>query len=416
MAERRMPTPRRDASSGRSSGRGEGDALSSLGGLIGRKDAEPASRAPRSTSGNAPRAIRVSTRDAHPTRGEARSTALVGSQSVSARQDLAVRERPSAPSRRRQRSDEEETTLAPKGLAIGPIALPDPSELPISGKTLYSVALFLYLFGMVLWRSMLSVIVGLKMWPFFGIICIMLLVSEYLSTGFSYSRAEAAVLFAGLGLAGLVTVFSRDAVVAVTFLIILVSRTHSFDRICRVAILAFATGLATVLILGAFGVIENHRWVQGRGSRVRYGLGFKYASFSNLYVWFLSVAVFCRFRGRVPKPLAAGLVVFAILLFRYTDARLPMVLTVVLMAASLFDWDSFYPRDEVATLIGNVSAVVFLISAVVSVLLMIGYDSIKFDELLRFDDLLGHRILISTRAFKEFGSSFLGQDIEMVGQ
>ena len=174
----------------------------------------------------------------------------------------------------------------------------------------YLVALFLYIWYEITKESMLFYIVppiALNIMRFLvlGLLlaCEIFNINKWLKetnelnfsiilTRIKYSSNKIKVVYAVALLATSAIAFLKSDVFfpVYTVLFIICGRKFRFREIAKCALAAMT--FSVVLCIGAclIGVTPDHIWVQNAGTRVRHGLGFRYATYAShylLYTWLL---------------------------------------------------------------------------------------------------------------------------------
>lgn len=178
------------------------------------------------------------------------------------------------------------------------------------------------------------------------------------------------------------------------------------DRLVKTALIAISTVLIMTMTMSYAGVIPFI--VSSVGKRVRYNLGFKYATFSsNFFLHAVAMWLFVKKR-EVRKREIIGIVIINYILYRLTDTRATNIevlfIVVVIMISKVT------PMLEQSKL-KKIYQFAFPAGCLISILLQIFYNKSK-TWMVILNTVLNYRLSLGNYAFNDYGFSLFGQYVQ----
>lgn len=241
---------------------------------------------------------------------------------------------------------------------------------------------------------------------------LIVILSIILSDRYSWKEL---LLLAGAGVVAVLITGISDSNVYLVFLLYMIA-FQDIDK-KKIAKAALVTGLlvtVAAVILSRLGVIENLVYTQTDGAeiRVRQSFGFIYPTDFAAHVFYLLLLVFYLSDGKLNLFTAALYLFFAWFVKSKCDARLSMVMILLVFGASLVLtlWKQFRIRGLLKW--GMILA--FPIGSILTFLLEWMYGR-GMGVAVKLNNILSDRLVLGLRLLKEHGVPLLGKAIEQHG-
>ena len=198
---------------------------------------------------------------------------------------------------------------------------------------------------------------------------------------------------------------------AVSLALVVSARDVAFDTLLKLALTIQMIFSVVTILCSQIGVIEDYIWLAG--TRDRHGLGFTHCLLGSHFVFFMSLII-VALKKKMKIWTAAAVLASNYLMYRLTDARTTMILSVVLVlfvfAAMLFEKKCRPGRAA--------SVLAFLVPPLLGLVSVCGakYFTLKSEVMVRMNDVLNNRLSLMNEAWKEYGVTMLGQKIKWVGE
>lgn len=300
------------------------------------------------------------------------------------------------------------------------------------GKLCYLVALFSYIWYETLKLSMLLYVIpewGMNVFRF-GVLALLfaseaLSLMTYIISGkwrdivgkapairnSNFLKVAYAVVL--LGAAVVAFVLSDVFFPVYTALFIVGARDYDFETISRWALAALISCTSFCVAACMCGITENYVWIQGEGTRIRYGLGFRYATYlSHLVLYSCLLLLYIR-KGRLKTWELIVSLIISITVYLYTNSRNSFVLVLISIIIAI-PVSRLHINEKHSKILSCMAPIAFLLLVFGSIISMLLYD--QSNQLLSHANvILGNRISIAHGTYAEEGISLLGQSIEMHG-
>ncbi len=217
-----------------------------------------------------------------------------------------------------------------------------------------------------------------------------------------------AMLLAFLGSGDLQTSF------ACTFVYAFGARNIDFKKISRITIMVTLTLVVFVIASSMLGIITNYQVVQSGGTRLRYFLGFRYAL--NAPAMLLNVIMLYVFVKRDEgKYIEIALfLIFAVVLYSYTDSRLTFGLSIISLLIAAFCRKKKTDLSNLV-LLPKLLTVIFPLCFAVS-MWFAKYYSASVSWMKQLNAILGGRLRMGQSSLNLYGTSLFGNhDIKWIG-
>ncbi len=217
-----------------------------------------------------------------------------------------------------------------------------------------------------------------------------------------------AMLLAFLGSGDLQTSF------ACTFVYAFGARNIDFKKISRITIMVTLTLVVFVIASSMLGIINNYQGVQSGGTRLRYFLGFRYAL--NAPAMLLNVIMLYVFVKRDEgKYIEMTLfLIFAVVLYSYTDSRLTFGLSIISLLIAAFCRKK---KTDLSNLIllPKLLTLIFPLCFAVSMWFAKHYSA-SVSWMKQLNTILGGRLRMGQSSINLYGTSLFGNpDIKWIG-
>lgn len=294
-------------------------------------------------------------------------------------------------------------------------ALLTPRALP---RTLFSVALFVYLVALIIVRSMVvSLLPSRFMAAASAFSILVLFVCELIAVHGAlrqYVRPQGIAMIVGLLVAAVSSALSGEGTILMLALFVVVARHFDFRDIARVALTAMMVACVIVVASVIVNPSFDYVWTQEGGSRVRHGLGFRYATYLSHFVLYGTLLYAFIRRGHLSPWAVLIILGVDMLVYVATDSRNSFALTAAVLVACvvLRPWTA--KTKGLSRPCAVAWSLVFPVLAIVSVAAMIFYDP-SMPVMSAANDILGNRINLSNYSFTQYGVTPLGQEIVFTG-
>ncbi len=229
-----------------------------------------------------------------------------------------------------------------------------------------------------------------------------------------YSWKELVLLAAGGAAAVLVTGISDSNVYLVYLLYLIAFQNIQKEKIARIALIVGVGITLLTVLLSRLGVIENLVYEQADGLKLRFreSMGFIYPTDFAAHIFYLLLIVFYLTKGKLTPVTGALYLFFAWFVKAKCDARLSMVMILIVFGASAFL--TLFRRFRIRGLLKWGMILAFPIGSVLTFLLewMYGRGMGIAEKLNR---VFSDRLMLGLRLLKEHGIPLLGQAIEQHG-
>lgn len=290
-----------------------------------------------------------------------------------------------------------------------------------NAERLYLIALSLYLIYNIWITTMMDQIgllnVVLKYFPIVLFLFKMIVYDRY-------ELCELIIYVSMIGLGGLIMISSGEKMPLFWFLILIASKGIEFDRILKVAMIVTAIMIVITFISCILGTSINLRYTRllDDDTRViRNSFGFFYPTDFAARIFFFLLGVFYLIRNKAKSWVFILGIIPAILVYKFSVAKLDSgcmaLMSLLFFGVSAYENFGGEIRQKYAVN-KRLPAITWfsmpiMASIMVKLTLLFEEDDLTFIK--DFDKLLSHRLNLGYRALKEYGFTWFGQHIEMVG-
>ena len=219
----------------------------------------------------------------------------------------------------------------------------------------------------------------------------------------------------------LVLVFGRSTEFLILFFAINALRDLEFKKIIKIGLILYSILFILTIVLSHFGIVPN--WVFHRQETLRYSLGFIYPTdLMSVYVTIVLLYFYTRnIKAKYIELIA--LEGIAIILFKYTDGRLGLVMTtmiIVLLAISKI-LSSTKLLDKIKINSDKLKKIGIILLKSVPIIFLIATVLVSF--LYRYDikvinwvdHIISQRILLNSEAMQKYPIEPFGSNVDWIG-
>lgn len=207
----------------------------------------------------------------------------------------------------------------------------------------------------------------------------------------------------------IVTIFSRNNDLMTLMIIMLGLSNCKFKRILKIYLFSQLLGLILVVLLSAVGVFSNQLFDT---SRYRFGLGFGWTTTSSMLFFFILCSYLSIKENSISLSNLSFLFLSSVFIYMLTGSRYVFIIELFLFLMTLFSKYLSLLYNKILSL----KIIQYLIVATPWILasLIMGMCylfTIQNAILMKINDLLSNRLVLGSRALRQYGISIFGQNI-----
>lgn len=227
----------------------------------------------------------------------------------------------------------------------------------------------------------------------------------------SYTRKSILCIAVAAGIILISTLMSSNTVMVWCILFIVAAMDVDIDKIFGVSVIFRIIMIGGTLALTCAGVIEDY--VFSASTRARHGLGFDWATTGPILFLFLSLTYICVRKENLKIIELAVIEVIHCIFYHYTDTNMTFymgTLSVIIFLCSILVKKKWYITERLGYLICFAPTVI----GILAILLHVSYDGSNA-VWAKLNNLMSGRLSLGYDAFRTYGLTLFGQNIEWVG-
>lgn len=208
------------------------------------------------------------------------------------------------------------------------------------------------------------------------------------------------------------SLFSKNRAIIQYFFIILGSYNLDFKKILKYVLIGEGICVLTIIILSVLNVISNRVFGRNNSEVQRYSLGFQYATYPALFVWYLTM-LYIYLRGKKTKIYEyIILLLLSIILYRVTNSRNELLFSICAIGIAIVYNKFNIPKlKALVNCMGKYSIIFF---SLLSILLMNMYDP-GDSKWKKIDSFVSGRLKYSYICKKNYEVKLFGNEMEWIG-
>ncbi len=278
-------------------------------------------------------------------------------------------------------------------------------------NTLYYISFFIFIFSGVLSNSMLGQIKLFDIVSRYGLrFSVVLAVIKLLMTK-ATNLKDFLIWMSGILISSIVAV-GTGSTIPFFIIIMLIAASKCSPEVLMKLYIYVAGGIVLLSFLfSQIGIIEDRLFYHARSSgiSVRHSFGMTYVTIFSAYIFFLSTTYLYHKRNQVKWYDYLLVLILSYLTYEYTDARLEMLMTILLLVVFFFR-----RRINEWNILRRICVYVFPLSAGISGIIQYIYMK-NPSRWTIIDSLLSHRLRLSSTVINDYGFTLFGQYIRMQG-
>lgn len=227
----------------------------------------------------------------------------------------------------------------------------------------------------------------------------------------NYSKKEYIISFSLLMLLCLVTFITKNRALLQLFILILASYNVNFKKVMK-SVLFFQSLFVLIIILGSiFGLLPNREY--GRANNViRYSLGFKFSTYSSLFIWALTTLYLYYRKDKLKIIEYILLFIVNLIFYIFTNTRMELFCSTIIIILFYLQQKGYLKIFY--KFIGIVAKYLMIVLASLSLLLAITYN--KENKIMyKLNIFTSGRLSLSKRGFENYGITLFGNHIKWTG-
>ena len=207
--------------------------------------------------------------------------------------------------------------------------------------------------------------------------------------------------------------FSNSRIFFQYLIIIIGSYNIKIDRIFKVALFIEVLTVSIIIILALANIIPNRIFGRTNADSLRYSLGFKYSTYSAIYVWYFTTLYLYIRKGKTKWLEYAILLLLNGTLYYFTDSRTELICSIAIILI-----DIIYNRCNkkiVKKTFEFLAKYLMIILTIISLIIAIGYNP-QNKMIYKLNKIFSGRFYLANKGFNDFGITLFGNEIEWIGQ
>ena len=203
---------------------------------------------------------------------------------------------------------------------------------------------------------------------------------------------------------------TKQFLIASSVLVAFASRNHSVKWLLRIWLISISVAIAIIVFSGLVGIIPDYT-LDGRGLFGRHSLGFNYTTFLSHYILGVVCCVLALKRRETEAVLLIALFLVSLIVYLFTNSRNSFLLTSMLLIGCAFTKYFRLSRNRVPAFVKWIFRYGFIVCAIVSVIVFLGFNS-NTEMGSTLNQLLSGRVKLTQTAYANYPVSLLANDVK----
>lgn len=208
------------------------------------------------------------------------------------------------------------------------------------------------------------------------------------------------------------SIFSGNRAIIQYFVIILGSYNLDFNIIAKQVLIWECICVGIIVVLAILKIIPNRIFDRSNSDVKRYSIGFKYATYPALFVWYLTMLYLYVKTNKIKLFEYILLITINIIMYIVTNSRNELIFSFLIIFISIvYNKFKMNKTKKIVSYFAKYSIIIF---TVISILCMVLYNP-KNNIWKKMNTLASGRLRLSNECMKEYDIKLFGNKMEWIG-
>ena len=184
-----------------------------------------------------------------------------------------------------------------------------------------------------------------------------------------------------------------------------------FKKIAKAVLISESILVMIIILLSIIGIIPNRLYGRMGGLIKRYSLGFNYASYPSLFVWYFTILYLYLRHQKIKVVEYIMLLAANIIVYMITDTRNELLCSIILMVLCIIY--RYIKQEKLKKALSYIAKYSFVVFAIISILFVSIYNP-NNKTMNKINSMLSKRISLSKEIQDEYGIKLFGNRINWV--
>lgn len=210
----------------------------------------------------------------------------------------------------------------------------------------------------------------------------------------------------------IVSFVSNNRIFVQYIILILGAYKIPFGKIVKYALMAEGIIVLIIILLSLINVIPNRIFGRSNSDAVRYSLGFKYATYPSIYVWYFSMLYLYIRKNKIKWWEYTILLIINAIFYAVTDSRNELICSIaIIVLVILFNKIENKRFEKILQLCAKY---LMVFCTIISIILAFAYNP-QNELMKKTNSILSDRLNLANKALNDYGIKIFGNKINWVG-
>lgn len=227
-----------------------------------------------------------------------------------------------------------------------------------------------------------------------------------------YKKSNYIKIFILLTIFAISSISSGNRAIIQYFIIILGSYNLDFNKIAKQVLIWECICVGIIIIFAILKIIPNRIFDRSNSDVKRYSIGFKYATYPALFVWYLTMLYLYVKKNKIGLFEYILLITINIIMYIVTNSRNELIFSFLIIFISIVY--KKFKMNKIKKIVSYFAKYSIVIFTVISILCMVLYNP-KNNVWKKMNTLASGRLRLSNECMKKYDIKLFGNKMEWIG-